>query len=933
MRVKQVLSKAALSSLFVLLVTQYAEAASAVLGIDIGQEYMKAALVKPGIPLEIVLTKDTKRKEVSAIGFKPSNTPAKDGEFNFPERLYGADAVNLAGRFPDDVYPYLKQLLGKPADDEEVSTYSTRYPALKISKSQEQGTVVFESKSSPGGVFTLEELLAMQLKAIVGQAQAMAGPGTGKIKDVMFTVPAFFSPEEKNALTQAAELAGLKVMGYVSDGLAVGINYATTRTFDEKNPEFHIIYDMGAGSTTASVLRFQGKSVKDVGRFNKTIQEVSVLGVGYDATLGGDLFNEKMAEILANDFVKSKKGAAALAGKEDPKKALRSNPRASSKLWREATRARQILSANTETFASVESLYEDTDFRSGKLTRAEFEAAIAEYEPRITKPIFDALEAAQITLDKVSSIILHGGAVRTPFVGKKLEETVGGIEKISKNVNSDEAAVFGATFKGAGESGSFKVKEIRTNDYSPYAVSVKFLKSPTAKVAKTSEILPAGSAPSAETAVTFPHKTDFDFDLGYNLATDAEPRPLAAIKATNVTISVQKLKEDYGCVDSGISTKFNIEINKKDGIPATTAGWVECEIEVLETPEKKGIVDNMKKAFGFGKDKDSKDSKDSSASADSSSSSSSASSESSSSSTTSAAPEPTPSLVKKTMKIPLAFTSTHTGIPRLSATHKETLIQEIKAFDTFDANRRAVEEARNELEAFTYKARELLYEDDFIAASTDATREQLEGLIDEAGEWLYGDGYLAPLADVTAKLKSLTDIQKPILKRRAESKKRPELIKSFRDTIANGRTILAAMKPQAKDELDQLEEAAKDAPKVEELYTADEIAAFEKKYNEAEQWLDQQVAAQAKLQPYEDAVVSNAELEKKSKEISKIAMDVVMKKVKAAEENLKKAAAEQKKEKEAKEKAEKEKKQKEKKEKDQEKNKTDDSKPKVKDEL
>ncbi|CCX32486.1 Hsp70 protein-domain-containing protein [Pyronema domesticum] len=925
MRVKQVLSKAALSSLFVLLVTQYAEAASAVLGIDIGQEYIKAALVKPGIPLEIVLTKDTKRKEVSAIGFKPSNTPDKDGEFNFPERLYGADAINLAGRFPHDVYPNLKQLLGKLADDEEVSTYSTRYPALKISKSQEQGTVVFESKSSPGGVFTLEELLAMQLKAVVGQAQAMAGPGTGKIRDVMLTVPAFFSPEEKNALTQAAELAGLKVMGFVSDGLAVGINYATTRTFDEKNPEFHIIYDMGAGSTTASVLRFQGKSVKDVGRFNKTIQEVSVLGVGYDATLGGDLFNEKMAEMLANDFVKSKKGVAALAGKEDPKKALRTNPRASSKLWREATRARQILSANTETFASVESLYEDTDFRSGKLTRAEFEAAIAEYEPRITKPIFDALEAAQITLDKVSSIILHGGAVRTPFVGKKLEETVGGIEKISKNVNSDEAAVFGATFKGAGESGSFKVKEIRTNDNSPYAVSVKFLKSPTAKVAKTSEILPAGSAPGAEAAVTFPHKTDFDFDLGYHLATDSEPRPLAAIKATNVTISVQKLKEDYGCADPGISTKFNIEINKKDGIPATTAGWVECEIEVLETSEKKGIVDNMKKAFGFGKDKDSKDS---SASADSSSSSSSASSESSSS-TTSAAPEPTPTLVKKTMKIPLAFTTTHTGIPRLSATHKEAIIQEIKAFDTFDANRRAVEEARNELEAFTYKARELLYEDDFIAASTDAAREQLEGLIDEAGEWLYGDGYLAPLADVTAKLKDLTDIQKPILKRRAESKKRPELIKSFRDTIANGRTILAALKPQAKDELDQLEEAAKEAPKVEELYTAAEIAEFEKKYDEAEQWLDQQVAAQAKLQPYEDAVVSNAELEKKSKEVAKIAMDVLMKKVKVAEENLKKAAAEQKK----KEKEEKERKQKEKKEKEQEKNKTDDSKPKIKDEL
>ena len=371
------LSNTALTSLFLLLLTSYASAASAVLGIDIGQEYIKAVLVKPGIPLEIVLTKDTKRKEASAIGFKPSNTPTSDGGFNFPERLYGADAVNLAGRFPGDVYPNLKQLLGKAATDAAVSTYSSRYPALQITPSAEQGAVAFRSKSSPGaGMFTVEELLAMQLKAVAAQAQAMAGTGASQIKDVVFAVPAFFLAEEKIALGLAAELAGLRVMGFVTDGLAVGINYATTRTFDDKAPEYHIVYDMGAGSTTASVLRFQGKSVKDVGRFNKTVQEVTVLGVGYDRTLGGDLFNEKMVDILAADFIASKKGVQAFAGNENPNKALRTNGRAASKLWREATRSRQILSANIETVASVESLYEETDYRSGKLTRVAFEAAM-----------------------------------------------------------------------------------------------------------------------------------------------------------------------------------------------------------------------------------------------------------------------------------------------------------------------------------------------------------------------------------------------------------------------------------------------------------------------------------------------------------------------------------------------------------------------------
>ncbi|KAF8532908.1 Hsp70 protein-domain-containing protein [Trichophaea hybrida] len=888
MRTKHV-SSAALTSLFLLLITSYASAASAVLGIDIGQEYIKAALVKPGIPLEIVLTKDTKRKEASAIGFKPSSFPAKDGEFNFPERLYGTDAVNLAGRFPHDVYPNLKQLLGKLVQDDAIATYSGRYPALKIIASPEQRTVAFQSKSSPApSVFTLEELLAMQLKAVTAQAQAMAGAGTGKIRDVMFTVPAFFSAEEKHALTLAAELAGLRVMGYVSDGLAVGINYATSRTFDEKNPEFHIVYDMGAGSTTASVIRFQGKSVKDIGRFNKTVQEVSVLGVGYDTSLGGDLFNEKVVELLAEDFIQSKKGSAALASHEEPMKALRTNGRAASKLWREATRARQILSANTETYASVESLYEDVDFRSGKLTRTAFEEAIKEFEPRITKPIFDALESAQITLDRINTIILHGGAVRTPFVGKKLEEIVGGLEKISKNVNSDEAAVFGATFKGAGESGSFKVKEIRTHDINPYAVSVKYLKSPTAKKPKVQQIFPAGSAPGKDATHTFPHKVDFEFDLVYQLPTDAEPRPLSSIKASNVTVSVQKLKEDYECTDSGISTQFTLAINKKDGIPSVTKGWVECENEVLEIPEKKGIVDGVKKAFGYGKDKESSDS--------SSSSTSASSSDSSSSSTTSSAPEPIPTLVKKKQRIPLTFTTTKTGIPPLSLPFKESLIQVIKSFDAHDSSRRALEEARNELEAFTYKARELLSDDDFVAVSTEDTREKLSSLLNDAGEWLYGDGYHALLPDVQAKLKGIKDLQSPILTRRDEMKSRPEVIKGLRDSIEQGRTLVSALRKPQPTELDELDDnAEKFTPPV---YTPEEIDTLEKTYNDTEKWLDGLVEQQAKLKDYEDPVLNTKVVRKKTEEVGKVMVEVIMKKMQAAEEATAKSkkAAKQKKE-------------------------------------
>src|SRR5436309_1333501 len=78
------------------LFTSTTSAASAVLGIDLGTEYFKAALVKPGIPLEIVPTKDSRRKEISAVAFKSSGTGVAG---SFPERAYGIDAIALAARF------------------------------------------------------------------------------------------------------------------------------------------------------------------------------------------------------------------------------------------------------------------------------------------------------------------------------------------------------------------------------------------------------------------------------------------------------------------------------------------------------------------------------------------------------------------------------------------------------------------------------------------------------------------------------------------------------------------------------------------------------------------------------------------------------------------------------------------------------------------
>lgn len=462
-----------------------ASAASAVLGVDLGTEYIKAALVKPGIPLEIVLTKDSKRKETSAVAFKPSKGGALPAG-SFPERFYGGDAIALQGRFPGDVYPNLKHLLGVSSESDIVGTYKERYPALEVTGTEGRKTVSFQSGVfSEDKSYTVEELLAMELKNVRENAKALAGKGYD-IQDVVFTVPAFYTVDERRALEIAARLAGLKVLSVVSDGLAVGLNYATGRTFPDVTkdgkPEINLVFDMGAGSLSATILKFQGRTVKDVGRRNKTVQEVQVMGTGWDRTLGGDALNSLIVDDMVATFVElpAAKSASFTADK------VKTHGRTAAKLFKEAERVRQMLSANKETTSFFESFYEDVDFRY-KLPRARFEELAATYAQRIDGPINKALEAAGLTFADIDSVIVHGGASRTPFVQARLE-AVAGKSKIRANVNADEAAVFGAAFKAAGLSPSFRVKEIRDSDTQGYNHGYQYMfnmKTKTKKISKT----------------------------------------------------------------------------------------------------------------------------------------------------------------------------------------------------------------------------------------------------------------------------------------------------------------------------------------------------------------------------------------------------------------------------------------------------------------
>ena len=929
-----------------------ARAASSVLGIDIGTAYLKAVLVKPGIPLEIVLTKDSKRKEAAALAFKPSSSPSSSATDTFPERLYGGDALALTGRFPGDVFAHVKPLLGHaPEEHTTAELFQARYPGLTLETCGGAGAVCVRSGAAFGAAeapFPVEELLAMQLANVRANAEAFAGAGS-RVTDAVITVPAFYTAREKRAVEAAVNLAGLRVIAMTTDGLAVGLNYATTRTFPVVNeggsPEYHLVYDMGAGSATATVLRFQGRSVKDVGRFNKTVQEVQVVGAGWDRQLGGDALNAVILDDMVAQLAKNKQMVALRVSAEQ----IRGHARTVAKLWKEAERLRQVLSANQETQASFEGIYDDDVTFRYKIKRADFERLAAEYAGRVQDPVTQALEMAKLEPSDIESVILHGGVVRTPFVQKALEKIIGKAEKLRTNVNSDESAAFGAAFKAAGLSPSFRVKEINAIEASVLPVTLSW--NADGRTRQQKLFVPT-SAAGVEKQIPLP-KSDggasFGLHQSISVAGGGETSvPVSAVRLTNLTVAIDKLREQYECDRDTLRAHILVRLSANDNLPEVVNGTVNCE---STTAAKKGsVVDGVKGLFGWNKgdqkvlqDEESETgtplkSIKAKGKVKSKSATGTASTTSAESPESTAEADATP----KSKIVTAPFGIDITTPPAIPAAELPRLQARMKAFDASDLARMQRAEALNSLEGYTYKIRDLIDEEAFVAVSAPSERAVIEDRSRAASEWLYDDGADAPALDFAARLKQLKILVEPIQRRRDEAAQRPDQVEALKSAIQQTKSLLETLRQSvvqasiaaaeaaaasasasssaAEPEVsvmgsppDGAEERSGEASEatlnLEDLdddplaspaaagtqaspsampemmplpeYSEEDLDKLEAASDAAEKWLQDKEVAQAKRNPTEDPAVLVKDLKAKGDELNRVMFELLSKQMKA----------------------------------------------------
>lgn len=322
---------------------------ASVLAIDYGTDWSKASLMKPGIPFDVLLNKDSKRKIHSSVAWKRD------------DRLFSTDAFNLvsmtvychifclltriiqATRFPADSFPSLKHLLGKQYSSN--TTWFYNQVGQGLLEETERGTVGIKRKKAGGIDWTVEELIAMQFAYIRELAQDLGGDA---VHDVVLSVPPYFSQHERQAVIDAITIAGMRPLALINDGTAVAVNYAMTRTFPTR--ENHIIYDAGAGSIKATVVSFvtpeppastsilkplKPKPVKAEGA------HIEVKGFGWDTVASGNELSRRLKQIMIKRFDE----ANGWTVDGDPKPLAR--------LWKEAERVKAILSANADSAVTV----------------------------------------------------------------------------------------------------------------------------------------------------------------------------------------------------------------------------------------------------------------------------------------------------------------------------------------------------------------------------------------------------------------------------------------------------------------------------------------------------------------------------------------------------------------------------------------------------
>ncbi|MAX93656.1 MAG: molecular chaperone DnaK [Candidatus Marinimicrobia bacterium] len=465
-----------------------------IIGIDLGTTNSCVAVMEGGEPT-VITSPEGGRTTPSVIGFTKE------------ERLVGDPAKRQAVTNPKNTIYSIKRFMGRtPSEikkDIEEVPYEVSVDGKKI------------NVEANGKKYQPQEISAMVLQKMKQMAEQYLGT---TVTDAVITVPAYFNDSQRKATKDAGKIAGLNVKRIINEPTAASLAYG----FDKKKDEKVAVFDLGGGTFDISIL--------DI--LNDEGQSIEVNASNGDGRLGGDDFDQKVVDWLADEFKKNE-------GID-----LRKDPMALQRLKESAENAKKELSSSKQTEINLPFITADSSgpkHLNMTLTRANFEQLVSDLVERVVGPCKQALKDAKLSPSDINEVILVGGSTRIPAIQEKVKEIFG--KEPNQSVNPDEVVALGAAIQGGVLAGD--VDDVLLLDVTPLTLGI--------------ETMGGVATPLIEKNTTIPTQKSQIF------STAADNQPMVEIHVVQGERSLAKDNKSLG--------RFHL-----DGIPPAPRGTPQIEV-------------------------------------------------------------------------------------------------------------------------------------------------------------------------------------------------------------------------------------------------------------------------------------------------------------------------------------------------------------------
>jgi len=420
-----------------------------IIGIDLGTTNSCVAVMEGNEPV-VIPNSEGRRTTPSIVAFTDSG-----------ERKVGDPAKRQAITNPKKTIFSIKRFMGETFD--KVATERNRVSYEVVKGDNNTPRIKINDR-----MYSPQEISAMVLQKMKKTAEDYLGQ---EVTEAVITVPAYFSDSQRQATKEAGEIAGLNVKRIINEPTAAALAYG----LDKKNKDIRVaVYDLGGGTFDISILEL-GDGVFEVKSTNG------------DTHLGGDDFDQRIIDWLAQEFIK------------DENIDLRKDPMALQRLKEAAEKAKIELSSSTSTEINLPYIMPVDGIPKHlvrTLSRAKFEQLIDDLVQKTLEPCRQALKDAKVSASEIDEVLLVGGSTRIPVIQSIVESFFG--KTPSKGVNPDEVVAVGAAIQGGVLTG--EVKDVLLLDVTPLSLGIETLGGVMTKLIESNTTIPTKKSEVFSTA-------------------------------------------------------------------------------------------------------------------------------------------------------------------------------------------------------------------------------------------------------------------------------------------------------------------------------------------------------------------------------------------------------------------------------------------------